>query len=69
MEPEEAGDSLRTCDSLQCVSPWWMLQQKGGRIDAAGKKTAGCGGTRELGVKQWPATQDGRRASRFELGG
>lgn len=38
MEPEEAGDSLWTCDSLQCVSPWWMLQQKGGRIDAAGKE-------------------------------
>lgn len=53
---------------LQCVSPWWMLQQKGGWIDAAGKETAGCGGTRELGVKQWPATQDGRRASRFWAG-
>lgn len=40
-----------------------------GAIDAAGKGTAGCGGTREMGVKQWPATQDGRRASRFGLGG
>lgn len=40
-----------------------------GRIDAARRKTAGCGGTRVMGVKQWPATQDGRRASQSGLGG
>lgn len=38
MEPEEAGDSLRTCDGLQCVSPWWMCSRKGGGLTRQERK-------------------------------
>jgi hypothetical protein len=70
VEPEEDGDSSWKCDSFGVrLAVVDVAAERGWVLTLQEKELLGCGGTRELGVKQWLATLDGRRTSRFGLGG